>query len=293
MITLTNEFIEVEILPRGVTFKSFKLLRDGINIITAYQNLDQYQENAVYLGSCVGPLAGRTAQGMYGLDLDINADGFHLHGGSKGISSQAFYVEEIDQGAIFTLNSDQIAYTITVTLEGHSLTIDFFAVPEFERPINMTNHMYFNLDGSDTIDNHKIQVKASQVSLHNKDMYNDGNLIPVEGTVFDLKEERMLSQVLKGNHPQFEMTRHIDHSFLGQELVLTTKDKNLKVKGTMPAMHVYLANFFDESFKDEKGRLAKNHASIAIEAQYIPNDPNMPLYSKEKPYKESITYIVE
>lgn len=293
MVTLKNDFIKVEILPLGVTFKSFSLLRDGVNIITAYENLDQYQRNDVYLGSCVGPLAGRTEQGMYGLDLDTNADGFHLHGGSKGISSQVFDVKEVDDGAIFTLNSDQIAYTITVSLEGHSLTIDFLAVPEFERPINMTNHMYFNLDGSDTVDHHTIQVKASRVSLHNKDMYNEGNLIPVEGTVFDLRKEKRLSQVLKETHPQFEMTRHIDHSFLGQELILKTKDKSLSVKGTMPAMHVYLANFFDESFKDEKGRLAKNHASIAIEAQYMPNDPHMPLYSKEKPYKESITYIVE
>ena len=293
MISIKNEFIELEILRRGVTFKTFKLLKDNINIITAYENLEDYKNNEVYLGACIGPLAGRTAIGMYDLDLDQNDGIYHLHGGKNGISNQIFDVEEVDDGAIFTLNSDGIDYTITVSLMEHTMKIDFLVIPENERPINMTNHMYFNLMGSNHIKDHRLKVEASEISLHNKDMFNDGTIIDVEDTVFDLQTLQSMTEVLKGTHPQFTMTRHIDHSFLGQDLVLEAGEKRLEVHGTMPAMHIYLANFFDESFKDEHGRLAGNNASIAIEPQYIPNDSKMPVYSKENPYEESITYTLK
>ena len=293
MVEIKNNFIQLEILPLGVTFKTFKLLSDDINIITAYEDINQYKNNEVYLGSCIGPLAGRTAQGMYGLDLDENNDGYHLHGGNNGISSQVFDVKEIDQGAIFTLKNDGIDYTVTVSLKEHDVILNFKAVPETNRPINMTNHMYFNLLGTDNIKEHNIQVEASKVSLHNKDMFNDGNHVEVQGTVFDLQEEQSLADILKKTHPQFEMTRHIDHTFLGQKLTLSAGKKSLKIQGTMPAIHVYLANFFDESFKDEHGRLAKNFSSVAVEAQYVPNDPKMPVYSSENPYEETITYTLK
>lgn len=293
MVTIKNEFIELEVLPLGVTFKTFKLLKDNVNIITAYEDENLYKKNDVYLGACIGPLAGRTAQGMYGLELDKNNGEHHLHGGNNGISSQVFDVEETQDGAIFTLNNDSIDYSITISLRGHTVKIVFKAVPQIERPINMTNHMYFNLEGSDHIGNHQMQVKASKVSLHNTDMYNDGTFVDVEGSVFDLQEDRLLSELLKETHPQFLMTRHIDHSFLGQNLILKTKSKTLSIHGTMPAMHVYLSNFFDESFKDEKGRLAKNNTSIAVEPQYVPNDPKMPVYSKGNPYEETITYTLK
>lgn len=293
MITIKNEWIELEILKRGVTFKSFKRLKDNVNIITAYQDLNDFQNNEVYLGSCIGPLAGRTAQGVYDLDLDLNDGIYHLHGGKNGISTQIFDVEEIKDAAIFTLISDGIDYKITVSLMENTVKIDFLVIPEFERPINMTNHMYFNLMGTDHINDHRLQVEASEVSLHNKDMFNDGTFIDVEGSVFDLRGSQLVSDILKGTHPQFAMTRHIDHTFRSQNLILKAKDKTLKIHGTMPGMHIYLANFFDEAFKDEQGRLAKNNASIAIEPQYFPNDPKMPVYSKENPYKESITYTLK
>lgn len=293
MISIKNDIIELEILPLGVTFKTFKLLSDDVNIITAYEDENQYKNNDVFLGSCIGPLAGRTAQGMYGLDLDENEAGYHLHGGIGGISSQVFDVEKVDQGAIFTLNNDGIEYTIKVSLKEHNVMINFKAVPKVARPINMTNHMYFNLLGTDSIDEHSIQIEASKVSLHNKDMFNDGTIVDVKNTVFDLEEEHILSDVLKQTHPQFELTRHIDHTFVGQDLILKTQNKTLEIHGTMPAIHVYLANFFDETFKNEHGRLAKNYSAIAVEAQYIPNDPKMPVYSTEKPYVETITYTLK
>lgn len=293
MVTLSNGIIEVKILPRGVTFASFKLLEDNINIISAYNDLKGYEENDVYLGSTIGPLAGRTAKGMYGLDLDLNDGNHHLHGGKEGISNQVFDVESKGDCAVFKLIHQEIKYEVKVSLKEHDLKIDFYAKPSTNRPINMTNHMYFNLLGEKNLDNHTLQVEADRVSLHSDKMLNEGNYVNVEKTVFDLREESKLSEVLSKDHNQFEITRHIDHTFLGNKLIIKAKQKSLKIEGSMPGIHVYLSNYFDESFVDEYGRKARNHSAIAVEPQYVPNDIAMPIYSKDKLYKESIVYTLK
>lgn len=292
MITLRNDFLEVKILKLGVTFVSFKSLQDDINIITAYKEHENYKVNDPYLGSLIGPLAGRTKPGSYGLDLDINNPPNHLHGGKNGLNLCMFDVEAKEDEAIFTKLHQDVFYTITVALKDNQVVLDLKATPQKELPINLTNHMYFNLLGENDLKNHTIQLKADKYSSISEAKLNTYDLRDVSNSVFDLRETKEVMDLINRTHPQFEITRHIDHSFKASEVVLNAHHKTLKIKATMPFMHLYFANYFDEGFIDEKGRKAKNHASIAIEPQYLPNDQNMPRYDETHPYHETITYTL-
>ena len=293
MVTLNNGILEVEILEKGVTIKSFKNLNDNINITTAYKNIEDYQDNPLYLGALIGPLAGRTAQNRYGETLEINNAPNQLHGGTDGLHSQIFTVKDkTETEATFELKHKDVHYVIKLSLDNNNLILDMHATPKTDKRLNLTNHMYFNLLGEDNLNQHSVILSADKVSLHNENMQNDGNLIDVKDTVFDLNEKKNVKDLLMQKHPQFEMTRHIDHSFLANEVTLFAGKKSLKVKATTPYMHLYFANYFDEQAIGEKGYPLQNYSAIAIEAQYVPNDIDMPVYNKDKPYHETIVYTL-
>ena len=290
MIKLQNDDLEVEICCEGVKFVSIKTRKDNINNITSYKDRSMYhQDYGAYLGALVGPLAGRTQAGSYGLDLDINNPPNHLHGGSDGLSHHVFDVTQTKTKAIFTKEVADVFYEITIELEALTIHVDLKARPKKEAVINLTYHPYFNLSGENHLENHSIQMDCEKVSYLNEQMLNTNRLEPVEGSIFDFNQAKDIFSFLSETHPQFDITRHLDHSFKTQSLILKTKDKQLHVQTTTPFIHLYLANYFDENFVDEKNRPAKNHASLAIEPLYLPNDPQMKKYDASNPYHEQFT----
>lgn len=292
MIYLDNGVLQVEILKKGLTFVSLKHVKDNINIITRFEDLAMYDTNAPYLGACIGPLAGRTEDLRYGEGLDMNDINNHLHGGFKGLHNQLFNCRHDSNQAVFTTYLKKVYYKITVTLEGNSCVIHFQATPDSQAVLNLTNHMYFNLLGTRDLNEHEIKVNASSVSYLDTNKRNVGNVQYVDNTVFDLRDYVPIETVLKQEHEQFEITRHVDHAFLGNQVFLRTDKKELCVKATTPAVQLYFSNYFDEGFNAEDGLLAKNHMSVAIEPQYVPNDEEMKRYTKEDPYDEFIVYTV-
>ena len=293
MITLRNDFLELKILKKGVTFVSFKTLKDDINIITSYKDIDEFDnDRGPYLGALIGPLAGRTHVNQYGLNLDANNGPNHLHGGFDPLSEVEFEVDATEEDAVFTGTHQNVAYTVKVFLEDETVVLDLHAIPQEKTPLNLTNHMYFNLLGENDLNHHFVKLDADYYSFVNENLLSTNTLMSVTDSVFDLREGAYVKDLLIQDHPQFKRTRHIDHSFKTNTLTLKTDHKTLKVQATMPYMHMYFSNYFDESFIDEHGRLAKNHAAIAIEPQYLPNDIDMPMYDKDAPYHETIRYTV-
>lgn len=290
MITLRNNKLEVEIMKQGVTFVSFKSLSDGVNITTAFNSKEAYDVNGVYLGALIGPLAGRTSPNRYGSNLDVNNPPNHLHGGKNGLHLKVFDVEQTDTKAIFTLNDDGVYYEINVSLEDDTLLLDMKATPSQARRLNLTNHMYFNLLNEENLDNHQVELIAEKVSYVTEDILNVGNLVAVKDTAFDLNKKTSVKDILSRTNEQFEITRHIDHSYLANKVRLFAKNKTLSIEATAPAMHLYFGNYLEGSGIDSKGRDIQNHQSLAIEPQYFPNDIDLPEYTKDKPFHETIKY---
>ena len=292
MITLNNGVIEVSILKHGVTIVSFKHLKDDINVVTRYHDIWDYKANASYLGSVIGPLAGRTEQDRYGKDLELNDAPNHLHGGSNGLHNQEFVCKQDGNVAVFTKVLDGVFYKVKIKIDHNHCIMEFEAIPDDSATLNLTNHMYFNLLGTNTLDHHSITVNADRVSYLNDNKVNTGDLRAVENSIFDLRNPKLITQLLHEDHDQFKISRHIDHAFLGNQVVLSTPGKELSVKATTPYVQLYLSNYFDEGFLNEHQQLAANHSSVAIEPQYLPNDSNMKRYTHENPYKEIIVYTL-
>ncbi len=302
--SLRNNYLEIQVLNVGATLISMKHLRDNINVVVRYHDLENYiNDNGAYLGSSIGPCTGRMANSL--LDtvqlVSNEANNSHLHGGSHGIHSAVFECVTHSNYLEFTATVDhsedgypgKVDYTITYALEGCELVVTHLAKPHKRQYINTTNHSYFNLIGSDSVLDHEFQINATQMSLVNEFGWYEGKNLSVEGTIFDFLEAKKLDQCVLGKHDQYEYTRSLDHFFHGNHLKLSLDHKVLDVKTDRLGFQVYTANYFDENFKVENGSLAQNFAAIALEPQSFNNEPNLGDYLQydfDNPYKAQTRY---
>ncbi|QIK69690.1 aldose epimerase [Erysipelothrix sp. HDW6C] len=309
-VTLNNGIIEAVFLNYGATVISLRFLPLNRNLIVSYKNLEAYKENPVYLGSTVGPLAGRMSgpsimsAGTEHL-LSKHQNGEHLHGGIHGTTHQYFDTTTANNSVLFHGTFDhredgypgKVTYEIGYRLDGNTLVMTQTASPEYPMPLNLTNHMYFNLAGSDCLDDHWLKIDSDKVAEVGEDKVNSGVMLSVDATVFDFRTLQKLSEILKASHEQFAITGHIDHAFLfnsKHHLTLKCDDMAMTLTTTCPAVQIYLANYFDASFTNQNGTYAQNHSAIALEPQHIPNEWNYDQtyqnYTSKRGYRETTHY---
>lgn len=276
---LCNKDIEITILNLGASIKS--IIYGGVERVLSYTDIDMYRENPFYLGSVIGQNAGRISNGEFELDakiykLEQNDKSNNLHGGSEGLHSKywdlEYYVNEEDNHKLKlstnTFESESgfpgnVTYEAEYILEGSKVTLNLYAKADKKTYVNLTNHVYFNLneDKSKTILNHSVQADASHYCRLNK----DGIPISIEkseNTVFDLKKEKKLSEI---DFLKDEQTSHFggfDHPFImdSETSSISCEEENIKIeiKSNNPCMVLYTGcNIsegvsFNESIKSEK-----------------------------------------
>lgn len=314
-ITLENNNIKVKFLALGGIITHFSSKKDNINCVMRFGDLNDYIINRGFLGATVGPLAGRTEFAKFKINdreyqLDQNVPPHHLHGGINGLSKREFTIKE--QSDTYVLFNDYYDYTksgypgtlntyIKYSIHENTFSIEITAVPSTTMPINITNHTYFNLDGDSTIKHHHLSVIADEVVYVSENGSNTSNIKSVENSVFDLNKTQKIESILKQTHPQFEITRHLDHTYINNSNSVVTlynnqKSKSLTIDFTAPAFQIYLANYFDGTLIDEHNRYIQKNAAIAIEPQNIPNEINIfgkQLYDAVNPFESKISYTLK
>ena len=305
--TLENEFLSIEVLNQGAKLLSFKHKSDGVNMVVRYEDIELYKtDTGPYLGSTIGPVAGRVGGGKFGEhQLSLNTPPNQLHSGFEGLHMQEFNVQKTNDSLIFENTIDHsrdgfpgtIQYRIEYKLKGETLELDMKAYPSEPMYLNLTNHSYFNLDGSETIYEHSLKVASQTVSKLDETLLYYGDTIDVQGTTFDFRTKKTLRACLESDHEQYAFTRSLDHYYSVPTLQLYAGNKSLKIETNAPGFQFYAANYFDETFNDEYGRKSKNHAGLAIEPQRPANEVNItkdyPLYSKTSPFEWKTRYSVE
>ncbi|CAM3631574.1 hypothetical protein ERUR111494_04260 [Erysipelothrix urinaevulpis] len=305
---IKNDVLELELLDYGCTIYSLKRLVSGqwIDLTRQFVSLDDYQNNGYYLNALVGPHAGRVKDARYQyngdvIKLDKNQGSNHLHGGSSGVSFQTFKITKMKDGWLqATLVHEDVNYSVDYKLSNDTLTIDIQAIPHEPTLINMTQHTYFNLGQSKTIADHHLTINSHFVStLDSSNVPTNENSFATE-SVFDFNQTRQICDHLSKDHPQFKITRHIDHPYKINDypitLVSPMKDISLEISSTENFAVIYFANFFEKSYEFKQYGLAKNHEMIAIEPQGLPNGINLgynQIHTLDNPYRQTIKYKIK
>jgi aldose 1-epimerase len=316
---VTDNGGRISLLSLGATVYDWTT-PSGTGIVAAYDDMEDYRHPGMYLGTTVGPNAGRIPDGTFTLggkryETDEKESHF-LHSGKEGLSFKVFDVRRLDVEdgeAVVTFHLDYVhsvlpgRQTITVTyrIRDNRMAIDYHATSDEETIVNLTNHCYFNLNGSFDVpvNDHTLKTPASHVATADENILTD-DIIHVDGTLFDFRKRRFLKEA----YADPALARHpiggVDHFFLFSEdeekwakLHATESDRTLTVRFTMPGLTVYTTNTPKDNTLKSGTRMIK-HGAVCLEPEYNANAVNDSRFEKSTakeghPYRETIVYELE
>lgn len=277
--TLKTPELTVRITNFGARVLSYEY--QGVDCLYGPKTLEDLPADTCYCGSICGRVANRIAGGSFVLDgkeytLAVNNGPNHLHGGLKGFSDMPWQVETVTetQLVLSLVSPDgQEGYPGTVsvraiyTVEGRRLTLRMEATTDAPTLLNLTNHAYWNLTGSGTIDAHCLQVNASAYTPMVANIPT-GYIAPVEGTLYDLRKpavlgERNAADAIAGGYDD----NYVLLTTPGVKLaaVLTNGYRTLRVMTDAPGLQVYTGDY-----------LPLKRGGVALEAQNYPDSPHQP-----------------
>ncbi len=299
---------EARVITLGATLQAL-LVADSNgrhdDIVLGHDDLDGYVVKRGFFGATVGRYANRIANAQFVLDgktyrLAANNGPHALHGGLKGFDQQLWEVDDIDDGTqpavtLSYVSADgeegfpgRLDVRVTYRLAGPAeLTLSFVARTNRPTIVNLTNHSFFNLEGTlagaDVLD-HRLTLAADRF------LAIDPTAIPlagaprtVAGTPFDFRAPTEIGARIRHNDEQLKNGRGYDHNFcldnggrleLAARLEAPKSGRVLELLTDQPGVQLYSGNYLDGSTCGKGGRLYRQSDGLCLEPQIWPNAPN-------------------
>lgn len=296
-----------------------------IDVVAGFDSVAGFKHSAEpYYGATIGRYGNRIANGEFKIEnttytLFKNNGPNTLHGGKKGFQDVVWDVEKVTDSSI------QLAYLspdmeegfpgnlkvkVTYSLsESNELKIDYLATTDKSTVINLTNHAYFNLNGtgSGTILNHLVEIKADSYLPVNETLIPLGHIDAVKGTPFDFRQVTTIGKRIGEKNDQLKFGNGYDHNYVlnshadNEWVAKVEGDKTgivMNVYTSEPGMQFYSGNFMAGKNHMKSGTSDEFRTAFAMETQHYPDSPNQPQFPSTllKPgqiYKTSTTYKFE
>jgi aldose 1-epimerase len=270
------------------------------DVVLGFDSVDQYFTKEPYFGAICGRFANRIKGASFEIDgikynLNQNDRGNHLHGGFKGFESRVWdCISSTDDSLslqyISPDNEEGYPGNLTVIVtyqitEENELKIHFEAKTDKPTIVNLCNHSYFNLTGSDndTIYDHLLTVNADFYTPKDDTDTLTGEIKKVENTALDFRQSTPISERI--NDPEFEMGRGIDNNWVvmhkeenklafAASILEKKSGRKMEVYTTMPGIQIYTGNWIEDQIGKNNNKYGI-HSGICLETQGFPNSPNI------------------
>jgi aldose 1-epimerase len=308
LYTMVNDHgMEVKITNYGGIIVSIVVPdRQGklADVVLGFEILTPYLDRHPFFGAVAGRYANRIAGAKFSLNgveytLAQNNGPNHLHGGLKGFDKAVWQAEEFsgqegvgvnltylspdgEEGypgaltakVVYTLNNDQ------------ALKIDYFATTDQDTILNLTNHTYFNLAGTEDVLDHVVTLNADRFTPVDETLIPTGELRDVKGTPMDFTQPMAIGARIDQDDEQLRYALGYDHNWVlnhpegSLSLAATVYEpatgRVLEVYTTQPGVQFYTGNFLNGAFTGKDGITYHKRAGFCLETQHFPNSPNQP-----------------
>ena len=291
------------------------------DVVLGFEDVSGYEENPSFFGALIAPSANRIAKASFTLEgntyyLKKNNGENNLHSDEVlGSHKRIWQVKEGEQEVSFSLKYEDgelgfpgnREFKVTYSLnEENELKISYQGRSDKPTVINPTNHSYFNLKGhsSGKIEDHTIELYASNYTPADKESIPYGDIVSVEGTPMDLRKETVVGDKIDSDFEQLNFAAGYDHNWVTDNydnkvrkiavVKSPAKDCVMEVYTDLPGVQFYAGNFIDEQ-RGKQGAAYGKRSGLCLETQYYPdsvNKENFPsvVYGPEKEYQSVTIY---
>jgi len=277
------------------------------DVVLGFDTMDEYFGKHPFFGALIGRYANRIANSRFNIGgatyhLTPGRGDHHLHGGNKGfdkvlwrvspseVSSRSLRLRHVsddgNEGYPGEL-SVQVDYALS---ERNELSISYLATTDKTTIVNLSNHSYFNLGGTDAGDilDHIIELNADYFTPVSSEMIPTGELCEVTGTPMDLRHPTRIGDHIDDDDEQLGYGNGFDHNWVlnrtpgGSQFVARVTEplsgRVLEVSTTEPGAQFYTGNRLDGSITGKAGRIYHSRSGFCIETQHFPDSPNQPAF---------------
>ncbi len=262
-------------------------------VVLGLNRLEDYVAHSPHFGAVPGRFANRIANGRFVLDgvefrLDRKPGEKHtLHGGPHGFGHRLWTLDAHDAGsASLSLQSPDgdagfpgalTATCIYRMLEPATLRVELSAVSDKPTIVNLTQHSYFNLDGSPDVLDHELTLFADFYTPADDELIPTGEIRTVAGTPYDFRSTRSVRDPRGVRYDtNFVARRPVDADGLAP-LARVRSPRNgmtLSLFSTEPGVQFYDAANLNCPATGLGGAHYGPHAGLCLEPQAFPDSPN-------------------
>ena len=270
------------------------------DVVLGFDDGGDYVNNDCFFGVVIGPNANRTAKAAFCLDgevhhLDVNDGVNNLHSHKEkgwhkrfweavcGEDRVTFSLEDEDGSLGFPGNKRaEVTYILD---EENGLTLHYHGISDKRTIMNLTNHTYFNLEGSGSIEDNELWLAASRYTPADGGSIPTGEIASVEGTPMDFTKSKRVGRDIRETFEQLQFAGGYDHNWVidgwNGELRLIARLKapvsgrQMEVHSTLPGVQFYAGNFITK----QKGKAGVSYGprwGLCLETQYFPDSANHP-----------------
>ncbi len=272
-------------------------------LVLGFETMDGYIAGGAHIGATAGRCANRIrnahfVMGGEEIRLDQNVPGgHHIHGGSDGFGKRPWTIEDAS-GTSVTLMihtpDGHMGYPgactarLTYAVNGTTLRVEMTA--EVDRPtiVNMAHHSYFNLmdEGAGDVLDHTLEVNGARYTPLDETFIPTGEILPVDGTVFDFRTARPIRHPGPENEPfRYDVNFEVDRSGaasgdLVHAATATASDGSVSmaVYTTEPGIQFYDGRKLAPETPGLGGITYGPSAGLCLEAQKFADAPNNPTF---------------
>ncbi|ABO25138.1 aldose epimerase family protein [Shewanella loihica] len=298
-IIIDNGTLAIEVLSLGGIIRSLWApdnKGERGNIVLGCDSAQDYLTQDAHLGAIAGRYANRIAGARLSRDgqafsLDNNHQDNCLHGGREGFNRKQWHIGQLSDGvrlSLFSPDGDMgfpgnANVQLDYRLVGNNLYVEILASTDKPCPISLTQHSYFNLEGSSERSSlgHIIQ-SDSQHYLTTDEQGIPTDVTQVAGTPLDLSQGQSLASLKTAL--EAEPTRGIDHCYLtpnhdGKALSrfgtvsAPASGRRMTLYTNQPGVQIYGSNFLEGTLGKQGQKLA-SYQAVCVEPQQLPDAPN-------------------
>jgi aldose 1-epimerase len=281
--------------------------KDGkyANVILGHDTIDNVINSPEpFLNTTIGRYGNRIAKGRFTLygeehELAINNGPNSLHGGPTGFHTRVWDATQTSADAVtFRYTSADgeegfpgtLKVKMTYRLEDNALVIEYKAETDKATIVNLTNHGFFNLNGTanptPSVESNIVTINADYYIPTDNVSIPTGEILKVEGTPMDFRTPHIVGERINDKFEQLVFGAGYDHCYVlnksergALELAATCLDKvsgrQMEVYTTEEGVQLYTGNWLN-GFTGAHGATYPARSGICFEAQCFPDTPNKP-----------------